>query len=125
MKKLIISTLVLFFSISFSFGAIANKNTGNLALKANASIQNKMQVSDIANTQKTIPKVINKIKKVKDFFEKKIKNRKNGLIGAIIYMIIGILFLLIAQIIPLWGLTYIIGAIFFIIGAIKLLIKIL
>jgi Flp pilus assembly protein TadB len=129
MKKIsFLLVALIIFAVNFSFASVSTvDNVKNISVKSdNFTIQQKIEKNAQVNL---FTKINNKILTVKQKVKKTIENVKsNGLGGLktpLLLMLVGLLFFLLAGVFYSNGIIWTVGAIFFIVGAILLLLQLL
>ena len=129
MKKITIFILFFtFLSVNFAFAggaeAVSSDNeTKNAQVEKTFVVEENTIIFDIVKT-----KIATKSKKFNDIFDEmseKIKNAPQSMRTAIILIVVGLIFLLLAGATGWGSIVYAVGAIFFLIGALLLLLELL
>lgn len=122
MKKFtIIALLIAFLGLNFGFSAEAAKSVQNSGVEQ-VKTQKEFKLFDNLKTKTT--QKIQKIKDTYDIFKNKLQQQTQSLRTAIILMAIGLIMIILAGAIG-GSVVYAVGAIFFIIGAVFLLLELL
>ncbi len=123
MRKITLLFLIFaFFGLNYSFASISVKD--NTKVEAKVSIEKKnAKIFDVFKTK--IKDGTQKIKKVYNEVKEKINNYSSNLKTAIVLMVIGLIFLILGGAGLGGSIVWAVGAIFFIIGALLLLLDIL
>ncbi len=124
MKKLaLLLILAVFLSMNFTYA------TKNLSIVETKTVEQNAFSNDDGNffsvLKTKITKKVTKIKKIFDNWSKKLKNYTQSLRTAIIIMAVGLIFLILASAGIGGGIVWAVGAIFFLVGAVLLLLEIL
>ena len=126
MKKVVI--FILFFvslgmNVNFAAGTVKNHKSPSSLQAASQKELSNVVVSK--HFPKIFPNKIQKAKKIYKKLSKKLDNQAASLRTAIILMVIGLIFLILASAIRDGGIVWAVGVIFFLIGAILLLLELL
>lgn len=124
MKKIaLLLILAVFLSMNFTYA------TKNLSIVETKTVEQNAFSNDDGNffsvLKTKITKKVSKIKKIFDNWSKKLKNYTQSLRTAIIVMAVGLIFLILAGAGVGGSIVWAVGAIFFLVGAVLLLLEIL